>query len=939
MLSIDCEHGLPKFLCRRCGAANSSARVDACGEPAAGPACAPGDALPSKLANDAGEASGSEQGKPQSDSDEVKAANTANDEVGHPTTLDLSKKSKEMNAPLYPNRADIDRHLAALFSPTFVHPYPDARIEIAYADPATGEISSARTFSVFELSKAGDFAERKNREGCNVYVAPALRQAEVQGRAGRNDVVGASRIWTDFDQPGDRARVDALVKEAGLQPSEVVVTGNVPHCRFQAYFEVTGNLTPEQLERGNTHAKMWLGGDNVQNPDRLMRLAGTINYPTKSKLERGYVAEVVTLHINLAARPCTVEQLAKFAGLESDDSGGLTGRRSRTDDELIALLEASRLPGNWHNSMRDAIATMIGRGWSDLQIRLACGPECKGGPDDPDLDALIDGARKKWSKPDPDIAQYAEADDDLGQGDERSANEAPVAHELPTIQLGPRISLVTTATQRMLIEARAPFYRRGGELVRPIIRRVKAAHGQPTKTAQLKAVDVTYMRDTMCRHTHWLRFAAKSGWVETKAPLDVARTLLARDGLWEFPEIIGVISCPTMRPDGSLLVKQGYDLATRLLLVEPPPLPPIPDEPTRDDALYALALLEDLMCESPFVDDASRAAALSGIITPVVRGAMPVVPMHAFSAPTAGTGKNFHCDLSAAVSTGQRRIPVMAAGNDEEMEKRLVSILLTGQPLFSIDNVNRELKGEFLAQAIEQQFLDLRPLGASKVVRVEAGGVTIFATGNNIIIAGADLSRRTIMARLDAEMEKPQLRQFKYNPIQSILDDRGKYIAACLTICRAYIVAGRPGLLPKLASFEAWSDTVRSALVWLGCGDPLETMEDIRADDPDRELLGAVLREWAEHHGVGSGSDVTLNVIVDTAMKTNAEGYENTSVYPEFNAAVRAAAKAIGNVKVETTKFGIWCRGNKGRIVDGLRLMNKPSKRGGAATWWVEEKK
>ena len=85
--------------------------------------------------------------------------------------------------------------------------------------------------------------------------------------------------------------------------------------------------------------------------------------------------------------------------------------------------------------------------------------------------------------------------------------------------------------------------------------------------------------------------------------------------------------------------------------------------------------------------------------------------------------------------------------------------------------------------------------------------------------------------------------------------ERGKYIAACLTICRAYIVAGRPGVLPRLASFEAWSDTVRSALVWLGKADPLDTMEDVRADDPERELLGNVLRAWAEDYGVGAGSD------------------------------------------------------------------------------------
>ena len=377
-----------------------------------------------------------------------------------------------------------------------------------------------------------------------------------------------------------------------------------------------------------------------------------------------------------------------------------------------------------------------------------------------------------------------------------------------------------------------------------------------------------------------------------------------------------------------------------MLLIEPPSMPDIPEQPTRDDALLALARLEELVCESPFENEASKSVALSGLITPVVRGAMAVAPMHVSSAPTAGTGKSFLWDLVAAISIGQRRIPVIAAGNVEETEKRLAGVLLTGQPLISIDNVNGELKGDFLCQAIEQQYLDLRPLGSSKIVRVEAGSTTIFATGNNITIVG-DLCRRTITSRLDAELESPQLRQFKYNPIKSILDDRGKYIAACLTICRAYIVAGRPGVLPRLASFEAWSDTVRSALVWLGKADPLDTMEDIRADDPERELLGNVLRAWAKDHGVGAGSDVPLTVIVDRATKMQSGGgYDPTlePVYPEFNAAVRTAAGAIGIAKVDVTRFGFWCRANKGRIVDGLRLMNKPSKRGGAATWWVERK-
>jgi hypothetical protein len=844
-------------------------------------------------------------------------------------------------APLQPNRVDIDRHLFALFSPTFVNPYPDAWIEIAYASPAIGgRPHKSRHFSAFDLAAAAAFAEAKNKAGFNIYVGVALRRGKTpsksNGRASGTNVVSASYAWAEFDNPGDGERIDAILKEKNLPTAMTIVTGRKPHLRAHLYFKITDGASPAELKNANEALKALFGSDDVKNPDRLMRIAGTINYPTPKKAERGYMAELVTLDIRKNAVTYTVAQLTSLVG-HASNAVGFGATSGRNDDELRTMLEASREPSKWHNCILGAVATMVGRGWSDLQIRLACAPYCKDGADDTDLDDLIDGARKKWNKRDPEIRVSIDA-----EGGERSANEAPVAQTLPTIKLHPRISVLATETQQMLMDANVPFYQRGGELVRPIIRTVKAAHGQPTETAQLKPINSVYMRDTMCRHAHWLRFNTKtSEWVQAKAPMDVAGTLLARDGIWKFKEILGVIACPTMRPDGSLLVKQGYDPATRLLLVEPPPMPAIPDHPTREDALKALALLEDLLCESPFVNEASKSVALSGLITPVVRGAMPVVPMHASSAPAAGTGKSFLWDMVAAISIGQRRIPVIAAGDEEETEKRLGGILLTGQPLISIDNVNRELKGEFLAQAIEQQFLDLRPLGASKIVRVEAGSTTIFCTGNNILIAGADLWRRTIIARLDAEIEKPQLRQFKYNPIKSILDDRGKYIAACLTICRAYDVAGCPEMLPRLASFEAWSDMVRSALVWLGKADPVETMEDIRSDDPERELLGEVLQGWAKHQGVGPGSDVLLNVIVETATKMRSDGgYDPTPVplYPEFNAAVRRAAGASGNATVEVPRFGIYCRTNKGRIVDGLRLMNKPSNRGGAATWWVERR-
>ena len=55
-----------------------------------------------------------------------------------PNGGDPSGEFETADAPLRPNKTDIARHLYELFPPTFVQPYPDAWIEIAHGDPATG---------------------------------------------------------------------------------------------------------------------------------------------------------------------------------------------------------------------------------------------------------------------------------------------------------------------------------------------------------------------------------------------------------------------------------------------------------------------------------------------------------------------------------------------------------------------------------------------------------------------------------------------------------------------------------------------------------------------------------------------------------------------------------------------------------------------------------
>src|SRR5262249_60817050 len=157
-------------------------------------------------------------------------------------------------------------------------------------------------------------------------------------------------------------------------------------------------------------------------------------------------------------------------------------------------------------------------------------------------------------------------------------------------------------------------YHRGTTLVRPIIAEVDATHGRRTKVAQLVVIRQPYMIDLLCKSAEWTRYDRRQKkWVRINPPDDIARIILDRCGEWKFDPVIGVITTPTLRPDGSLLAQPGYDPTTWMVLMEPPLIPAISAQPSRDEAIAALNLLDGLLEEFPFVDEASRSVAVSSL--------------------------------------------------------------------------------------------------------------------------------------------------------------------------------------------------------------------------------------------------------------------------------------------------------------------------------------
>lgn len=156
---------------------------------------------------------------------------------------------------------------------------------------------------------------------------------------------------------------------------------------------------------------------------------------------------------------------------------------------------------------------------------------------------------------------------------------------------------------------------------------------------------------------------------------------------------------------------------------------------------------------------------MSAILTALTRRLLPSAPLHAFSSPVPGTGKSLIVDTASVLVTGHEAAVTAQGANEEELEKRLVSHLLAGVSAIAIDNCEKPLGGEMLCQMLTQKTVQPRILGKSEAPTLLAGAF-VTATGNNLRLVGA-LTRRAIMFRLDAKIERPELREFDCNPSRS----------------------------------------------------------------------------------------------------------------------------------------------------------------------------
>jgi len=497
--------------------------------------------------------------------------------------------------------------------------------------------------------------------------------------------------------------------------------------------------------------------------------------------------------------------------------------------------------------------------------------------------------------------------------------------------IGGALPEIVDQSEEALIAAQIEIYQRDGQLVRPT--RVRTDNDSGSSSEYIKFVPVTedLLSELFMRSARY----EKQNRDGDRAAIDIspriASTYLARQGGWRVPVITGVIYCPILRDDGSIIDKAGYDTATGIYAAfDDDDFLPISETVSLTDAQSALLEVMEPFQGFPFSDTeghTDEAVLFTALMTGFVRPSLPTAPMFGFNAPVAGSGKSLLVDLISLITHGRIAAVISPGKTEEELEKRLGAALIAGDAVISLDNCNDTLQGAFLCQTVSQERVKTRILGKS--INAEVSTKTlIVATGNNISF-GDDLTRRVLLVTLDPKVERPENREFKFDAAYVVRKNRAKLVAACLTIFRGFIQAGKPQSAPILGSFPDWSKNIRSLVVWLGLPDPCISMDKVRENDPVFQRNESLLFELDAAFGA---KPFTTLQLLQKAEEREKQGESWTIKNAELHAVL--AEFSGGKKDLNKISIGKALKRVADRMIGGV-VLRQVSKNGGKSSWQV----
>lgn len=458
----------------------------------------------------------------------------------------------------------------------------------------------------------------------------------------------------------------------------------------------------------------------------------------------------------------------------------------------------------------------------------------------------------------------------------------------PTIRLGTDIFRVANEATAALVKARC-FFQSSGKLVRIV--RVEASDEDIFRltagTPQIDVISSVVLNGTLSEVANWEGWDGRAKAWMPKEPGKSAVALVYELMEWPgIPTIAGITEVPIMRPDGSIASTPGFDEKTKFVYLPSGHFEPVAENPSRADAVKALEELLEVWCDFPFKTPADRfvpiAATLALVARPAIRGN---VPLFAFDAPQAGSGKTTAIDAVSIIAMGRESYKFGWAKSEEELEKRLSAYTRQHASLINFDNVRGSpICGMALEQALTSNgSVALRVLGSSDIEE-HAWRAVVFASGNQIRIEG-DMPRRTVICRMVPKEDKPAERTgFRHDPLLIwVRQERERLVDAALTLLRAYVVAGQPDQqIGTRGNFERFVALAASAIVWAGGANILECWDNQTNDNEDTYWHEVLISWWEERWKDGATCREVLN-----DLKLAVVGSNNAFRKTEVNEAVQ----------------------------------------------------
>jgi hypothetical protein len=497
------------------------------------------------------------------------------------------------------------------------------------------------------------------------------------------------------------------------------------------------------------------------------------------------------------------------------------------------------------------------------------------------------------------------------------------AAEIVDLALKPKPELVihrgnlpaTAEGLRDLLAASGRLFDRGVP-----VRVVRPADGGPPSAIPLSKHNVVIEAHRVCQP---VKVDANGEHVEVTLPDRVAQMFLDMSGEWHLPPLAGVSTAPLLSGDGGVRAVDGYDSATGLWCCGVPKLRLLA-RPSGADADAALVQLRQAFQTFPFADaprcwDPSLAVEvvdiarppgrdestfLVALLTAVCRPSLWLAPALHMSAPAvsgAGTGKGLLVRAICTIAFGIRPRAFTMGSERQELEKRLAAELIEAQPALFLDNANgATLRSDALASVLTERPARVRLLGHTRMVPLNSTAF-VAVTGNGLTVT-EDLARRVMSCELDARCEDPESRPFPPGFLERIEQRRSEYLTAALTIWRwgrqnAGLIRGKP-----LGSFEDWAEWCRDPFLALGCRDPVERIEALKARDPRRQRIAELFQVWREHHGA---TPVKVSELAEP-VKSVADPQGRGRQYLASFIAELAGTRAAGFVLTRQEPAGKW---------------------------------